>query len=96
MDNRLGNASELNRSVVLKKELRTKAKLAVFKSVYLPTLTYGHECWVMSEKVRSRLQAAEMRFLRGIAGDCSTRLGIPQLEVYLTLSHSSSKLKDLN
>jgi hypothetical protein len=72
LDSRLGKAStvmrELNRSVVLKRELRTKAKLAVFKSVYLPTLTYGHECWIMSEKVRSRLQAAEMRFLRRVAG----------------------------
>ena len=29
---------------------------------------YGHECWIMNEKVRSRVQAAEMGFLRRISG----------------------------
>ena len=69
---RIGQASavmrELNRSVVLKKELCNKAKISVFKSVYTPILTYGHESWVMTERTRSRIQAAEMRFLRGVAG----------------------------
>ena len=72
LDTRIGKASailrELNRSVVLKRELREQAKLAVFKSVYVPTLIYGHECWLMTERVRSRVQAAEMRFLRKIVG----------------------------
>ena len=57
-----------HRSVVLKRELSTKAKLCIFRSVYVPILTYGHECWIMNEKVRSRVQAAEMRFLRRISG----------------------------
>ena len=43
-------------------------KLSVFKSVYIPILTYCHETWVMTERTRSRIQAAEMRFLRGVAG----------------------------
>ncbi|KAI3352081.1 hypothetical protein L3Q82_020903 [Scortum barcoo] len=34
----------------------------------LPTLTYGHELWVMTERTRSRIQAAEMSFLRRVAG----------------------------
>ena len=34
--------------------------------VYVPILTYGHECWIMNEKVRSGVQAAEMGFLRKI------------------------------
>ncbi|KAI3352723.1 hypothetical protein L3Q82_019304 [Scortum barcoo] len=33
-----------------------------------PTLTYGHELWVMTERTRSRIQAAEMSFLRRVAG----------------------------
>ncbi|KAK3546902.1 hypothetical protein QTP86_003774 [Hemibagrus guttatus] len=49
------------RSVVVKKELSQKAKLSIYQSIYVPTLTYGHELWVMTE-------AAEMSFLRRLAG----------------------------
>ena len=59
---------QLKRSVVLKRELGVKAKLAIFKSVFRPTLTYGHEPWVMTERSRSRVQAAEMSFLRAVVG----------------------------
>ncbi|KAK3552109.1 hypothetical protein QTP86_000648 [Hemibagrus guttatus] len=55
-------------SVVVKKELSRKAKLLIYQSIYVPTLTYGHELWVMTEKVRSRIQAAEMSFLCRVAG----------------------------
>lgn len=72
IDRRIGAASgvlrSLYRSVVTKAEISLKTKLAIFKSVYRPTLIYGHEQWVMSERVRSRIQAAEMRFLRRAAG----------------------------
>ena len=43
---------QLHRSVVLKRELCTKAKLSIFRSAYVPILTYGHERWIMNEKVR--------------------------------------------
>ncbi|KAK3508365.1 hypothetical protein QTP70_022939 [Hemibagrus guttatus] len=56
------------RSVVVKKELSRKAKLSIYQSIYVPTLTYGHELWVMIERVRSRIQAAKMIFLRRVAG----------------------------
>ena len=59
---------QLYRSVVLKRELCTKAKLSVFTSGFVPILTYGHECWVMTERMRSRVQAAEMGFLRKVRG----------------------------
>ncbi|KAK3514902.1 hypothetical protein QTP70_034587, partial [Hemibagrus guttatus] len=36
-------------SVVGKKELSRKAKLSIYQSIYVPTLTYGHELWVMTE-----------------------------------------------
>jgi hypothetical protein len=71
IDQRIGMASgvlrSLYRSVVTKVELSKKTKLAIFKSVYRPTLIYGHEQWVMTEKIRSRIQSAEMRFLRRVA-----------------------------
>ncbi|CAM1301752.1 Uncharacterised protein r2_g1153 [Pycnogonum litorale] len=59
---------QLQRSVLLRQELGVKAKLAVFKSVYVPILTYGHEPWVITKRTRSRIQAAEMGFLRRISG----------------------------
>ncbi|KAK0138540.1 putative uncharacterized transposon-derived protein F52C9.6 [Merluccius polli] len=37
-------------------------------SIYVPALTYGHELWVMTERTRSRVQAAEMSFLCRVAG----------------------------
>ncbi|KAK3510452.1 hypothetical protein QTP70_006835 [Hemibagrus guttatus] len=40
-------------SVVVKKELSRKAKLSIYQSIYVPTLTYGHELCVMIERVRS-------------------------------------------
>ncbi len=52
----------------MKKELSCKAKLSIFRSIYVPTLTYGHELWVMTERTRSRIQVAEMSFLRRVAG----------------------------
>ncbi|KAK3546986.1 hypothetical protein QTP86_007434 [Hemibagrus guttatus] len=38
-------------SVVVKKKLSWKAKLLIYQSIYVPTLTYGHELWVMTERV---------------------------------------------
>ena len=59
---------QLCRSVVLRQNLCTRAKLSVFRSVFIPIFTYGHECWVMIERVKFRVQAAEMGFLRKVRG----------------------------
>ncbi|KAK3546351.1 hypothetical protein QTP70_025761, partial [Hemibagrus guttatus] len=63
IDRRIGAAAavmrSMYRSVMVKKELSRKAKLSIYQSIYVPTLTYGHELWVMTERVRSRIQAAE-------------------------------------
>ncbi|KAK3525946.1 hypothetical protein QTP70_011037 [Hemibagrus guttatus] len=76
IDRRIGAAAavmrSMYRSVVVKKELSRKVKLSIYQSVYVPTLTYGHELWVMTERVTSRIQAAEMSFLHKVAG-CSLR-----------------------
>ncbi|KAK3518725.1 hypothetical protein QTP70_008916 [Hemibagrus guttatus] len=76
IDRRIGAAAavmrSMYRSVVVKKELSRKAKLSIYQSIYVPTLNYGHELWVMTERVRSRIQAAEISFLRRVAG-CSLR-----------------------
>ncbi|KAK3529694.1 hypothetical protein QTP70_033672 [Hemibagrus guttatus] len=68
IDRQIGAAAavmqSMYRSVVVKKELNRKAKLSIYQSIYVPTLTYGHELWVMTERVRSWIQAAEMSFLQ--------------------------------
>ena len=58
----------LHYSVVMKRELSKKAKLSVFKAVFVRILTYGHESWVMTKRLRSQVQASEMRFLQRIEG----------------------------
>jgi hypothetical protein len=72
IDRRIGAASavmrQLYRGVISKRELSSKAKISVYKTIFYPTLTYGHELWVMTERIRSRVEAAEMRFLRRAAG----------------------------
>ena len=70
LDTRVGKASAvmraLHNSVVMKRELSKKAKLSILKTVFVSILTNGHESWVMTERVRSQVQASEMQFLRRI------------------------------
>ena len=67
---RIGKASVVMRvlhySGVMKRELSKKAKLSVFKTVFVPILTSSHESWVMIERMRSQVQASEMRFSQKI------------------------------
>ncbi|KAI3359987.1 hypothetical protein L3Q82_014319 [Scortum barcoo] len=49
--------------------MRISTSKSEARSIYVPTITYGHELWVMTERTRSpRIQAAEMSFLRRVAG----------------------------
>jgi len=54
IDRRIGEASAvmraLHRPLVVKKELSQKAKLSIYRSIYVPALTYDHKLWVMTEK----------------------------------------------
>ena len=58
----------LYRTVVVKRELSHKAKLSIFRALYIPNLTYGQELWILTERMRSRVRAAEISFLRRMAG----------------------------
>ncbi|KAK0134372.1 Craniofacial development protein 2 [Merluccius polli] len=55
IDRRIGAASAVMRtlhgSVVVKRELSRKANLSIYQSIYVPALTYGHELWVMTERI---------------------------------------------
>ena len=59
---------QINKTIIGKTEVETKTKLQVFSSVYVPTLTYGAESWPMTSKIESQVTAAEMRYLRRVAG----------------------------
>ena len=67
LDIRIRKASTIMRallySVVMKRVLSKKAQLLIFKTVFAPILTYGHKSSVMIEKMRSQVQASEMKFL---------------------------------
>ena len=58
----------LRYSVVMKQELSKKAKLSIFKTIFVSILTFDRESWVMIEIVQSQVQASEMRFLRRSEG----------------------------
>ena len=59
-DWRIGAASAvmwtLKQSVVGKRKLNQKANLSIYRSIYVPTLIYGHELWVMTERMRSQIR----------------------------------------
>ena len=42
--------------------------MSIFNSIYCPTLLYGSESWTLDSADKSRLQAAEMKFLRRTVG----------------------------
>jgi len=72
INTRIGKAhsvlSELYCSVVTKWELSKTAKLSVFKSVFLPILTCGHEFYVTTERILSKEQTTEVGYLRWVLG----------------------------
>ena len=53
----------LHWSVVVKRELSQKARPSVYWLIFVLTLTYGHELWVVTKRMRLRIQVVEMSFL---------------------------------
>jgi len=50
------------------KKPRTDTQMKFYKVVARPSLLYGSETWVTTQREMSRLEAAEMRFLRSVTG----------------------------
>ena len=63
----LSAAGAIRSQVFESRELSRSAKMLVYKVVIEPTLMYGAESWVLKEREKQRVQAAEMRVPRKIA-----------------------------
>ena len=101
LDTRIGKGSAVIRalhySVVMKRELSKKAKLSISKAVFVPILTYSHESWVMTKRVRSHVQASERRFLRKIEGvTLFNKVRSSEIRKSLNIELYFSKLKDIS
>lgn len=44
----------------MKRELSLNVKLTVSQSICVPTIPYGHDHWVVTERMRSQIQASKM------------------------------------
>lgn len=72
---RLGKGAGFYQSIrhlLWDKDIPKKAKVTMYKTYYTPIVTYGAEVWNITEREWSRVQAGEMKFIRGIKG--KTRL----------------------
>ena len=58
----------LQYSVVKQRKLLKKVKLSILRTVFVPIFTHGHESCVITERVRSQVQASKMKSLQRIAG----------------------------
>jgi hypothetical protein len=56
----------------LKQKVRKDTKLKLYKTMAVPSVIYGSETWVDLKRNKSRIQSAEMRFLRRVKG-CTLR-----------------------
>jgi len=50
------------------KKTRTDIQMTFYKVVVRPSPLYGSEMWVSATRDMTRLEAAEMRFLRSVKG----------------------------
>jgi hypothetical protein len=71
IDNRI---SKYSRSVsalyplLKERNIPTQVRVHIFNAILKPILLYGCETWVLTERLKSKVQAAEMRVLRLIVG----------------------------
>jgi hypothetical protein len=49
-------------------KVRTETILKIYNILVLPTLLYGSEIWTLTASHRRRIEAAEMKLLRSLAG----------------------------
>ncbi|KAK9877518.1 hypothetical protein WA026_018626 [Henosepilachna vigintioctopunctata] len=55
-------------SRTLRRRTRKETQIKLYKVMATPTLLYGSETWTLNTRDLSRIQAAEMRYLRSVKG----------------------------
>jgi len=50
------------------RKVRKETVLKIYKNLVLPTFLYGSENWTLAASQRRRIEAAEMKLLRPLAG----------------------------
>jgi hypothetical protein len=71
INERIGKVSEfyhLVKSLLWNKDTDRKCKITIFKTYFKKRLLYGNEIWTCTKRQESKLQAAEMKFLRATVG----------------------------
>lgn len=72
INTRIENAARmyhsLKNSFIGKKEVSIKAKMSVYRTVFVPILTFGCESWVLTSSMKSKIQSMEMKYLRRVLG----------------------------
>lgn len=64
----------------VKRGLIETERLSIYQSIYIPTLSYGRELWVVNERTSSWIPAVEMSLLCRESG--LRRLGVKSLLLY--------------
>ena len=101
LDTRISKVSAVMRalhySVVMKRELSKKSKLSIFKTVFVPIFTHGHESWVTTKKCDHKCKRPKLGFYTESKDlHCLIRCVVLRFENLLTSSRYFFELKDLS
>ena len=69
VEHRMAEASRVIGALreIFKKGVSREVKMRLYESIFVPTVLYGCESWVLNAKVRKKIEVVEMRILRDIA-----------------------------
>ncbi len=79
----------------LKSKVRKDTIMKFYKTLAVPCGLYGCEIWTMDTKIRSRIQTAEMKFLRGCIGATRRdRIRNEEIRNYLGIYNLNGKIDE--